>query len=261
LDLNSTYHPTGGVKVLQKAWDLLSDGVKVIFRTAESDLYALNTVDLGPKRPFSVGECALWARLTGPQFSAHVAAVVCLVEAPANHRKASTVAEEVMAIMLGNKTGLSIEKFFESPFAGKHPKLINTSTEAATAEAAVRAAESIAVADLEDAKRLAAEFEALGGGALTKTIAQEAEPGDHLRDCFLACERLRVSEARSINLEGIFTARTDVSAEAAEVAAAEAAVAEAAAAESAAAAEAAAAAGAAAKAAADALGARAALTA
>jgi hypothetical protein len=103
---------------------------------------------------------------------------------------------------------------------------------------------------LEEAKRLAAEFEALGGGALTMALAQEAEPGDDLRECWLARERLRVSEARSINLAEILTARTDVAAEAAEVAAAEAAVA-----------EAAAAAGGAAKAAADALGARAALAA
>jgi hypothetical protein len=70
-----------------------------------------------------------------------------------------------------------------------------------------------------------------------------------------------LSEARSINLPEILTARTDVAAEAAEVAAAEAAFAEDAAAAEAAAAEAAAAAGAAAKAAADALGARAALAA
>jgi hypothetical protein len=34
---------------------------------------------------------------------------------------------------------------------------------------------------LEEAKRLAAEFEALGGGALSMALAQEAEPGDHLR--------------------------------------------------------------------------------
>ena len=37
------------------------------------------------------------------------------------------------------------------------------------------AAETIAVADLEEAKRLAAEFEAMGGGALTMALAQEAE--------------------------------------------------------------------------------------
>jgi hypothetical protein len=105
-----------------------------------------------------------------------------------------------MAIMLGNKTGLSIEKFFESPFAGKHSKLINTSTEAAAAEVAVTAAKAIAVEVLEETKRLAAEFEASGGGALTMVLAQEAKPGDHLRECWLARERLRVSEARLINL-------------------------------------------------------------
>ena len=117
-------HPTGGVQVLQKAWNLLSDDVKASLQPAESNLNALNTVDLGPKRLFSVGDCALWARLTGPQFAAQVAAAVGLVEAPANHWKATTVAKEVMVIMFGNKTGLSIEKFLEAPFAGKHPKLI-----------------------------------------------------------------------------------------------------------------------------------------
>ena len=51
---------------------------------------------------------------------------------------------------------------------------------AAAAEAAATAAEAIAMADLEEAKRLAAEFEALGGGALAVAIAQEAEPGGPL---------------------------------------------------------------------------------
>jgi hypothetical protein len=106
----------------------------------------------------------------------------------------------------------------------------------------VTAAEAIAVADLEEAKRLAAQFEALGGGAFTMALAQEAEPGDPLRNCWLSHERLRVSEARSINRAEILTARTDTAAEVAEVAAAEAAAAEAAAAvEAVAAAEAAAA--------------------
>jgi hypothetical protein len=105
---------------------------------------------------------------------------------------------------------------------------------------------------LEEAKRLAAEFEAIGGGALTMALAQEAEPGDPLRECWLANERLRVSEARSINRAEILAARTGAAAEVAEASAAETAAAEAAAAvEAVAAAEAAAAAGAAAKAAAD----------
>jgi hypothetical protein len=76
-----------------------------------------------------------------------------------------------MSIMLRNKTGLSIEKFLESPFAGKHPKLISKGTKAAAAEAALTAAEAIAVADLEETKRLFAEFEAMGGGALTMALA------------------------------------------------------------------------------------------
>ena len=101
------------------------------------------------------------------------------------------------------------------------------------------ASEAIAVADLEEAKRLDAKFEATGGDALTMAIAQEAEPGDPLRKCYLAHELLRVSEARSINRAEILTARTGAAAEVAEVAAAEATV-EAAAVEAAAAAGAAA---------------------
>ena len=61
--------------MLDKAWNLLSGDMKAIFRIAELNLDALNTVDLGPKRPFNVGGCALWARLPGPQFAAQVAAV------------------------------------------------------------------------------------------------------------------------------------------------------------------------------------------
>jgi hypothetical protein len=34
------------------------------------------------------------------------------------------VVKEVKAIKYDNTTGHSIKKFFESPFAGKHPKLI-----------------------------------------------------------------------------------------------------------------------------------------
>ena len=77
----------------------------------------------------------------------------------------------------------------------------------AAAEAAVTAAEAIAMEDLEEAKRLAAEFEAMDGGALTVALAQEAEPGDHLRECWLAHGQLRVLEACSINRAEFLTAR------------------------------------------------------
>jgi hypothetical protein len=106
--------------VLEEAFHLLSGEVKAIFRIAESNLDMLSTVDLGLKRPFSVFECALWARFAGPRFAAQAAEVVSLVEAPANHRKATTVAKEAMAIKYGNTTGHSIEKFLDAPFAGKH---------------------------------------------------------------------------------------------------------------------------------------------
>jgi hypothetical protein len=122
--------------------------VKAIFRIAKSNLNALNTVDLGPKRPFSVGECALWARLTGPQFAAQVEAVVSVVEAHSNCSKAAAVAKKVMAMKYGNKTGHSFKQFLESPFAGKQPKAISMDAKAAAAEAAVTAAETIAVAGL-----------------------------------------------------------------------------------------------------------------
>jgi hypothetical protein len=122
-----------------------------------------------------------------------VGAVVSPVEAPANHYEATAVAKEVVAIKHGITTGHSTTKFLESPFAGKHNKLIQKGTKAAAAEAAVTAAKAIAVADLEEANRLAAEFEALGGGALTMALVQEAEPGGPLRECWLAHERLRVS--------------------------------------------------------------------
>jgi hypothetical protein len=125
LDLYPTFHPAGGVKVLEEAWNLLSDDVKSSLQRAESNLNALNNFDLGPKRPFSVGECALWARLTGPRFAGQVAAAVSLVEAPSNKCKAAAVAKEAMAIRYSNKTSLSIEKLLEAPFAGKHPKLIS----------------------------------------------------------------------------------------------------------------------------------------
>jgi hypothetical protein len=58
LNLYPTSHPASGVQVLQKAWNLLSDEVKTVLQSAKSNLNALNTVNFGPKRPFSVGECA-----------------------------------------------------------------------------------------------------------------------------------------------------------------------------------------------------------
>jgi hypothetical protein len=60
LYLYPIYNPIEEVQVIEEAWNLLSSDVEAIFRIAESNLYALNTVDSGLKRPFSVGERALW---------------------------------------------------------------------------------------------------------------------------------------------------------------------------------------------------------
>jgi hypothetical protein len=76
-----------------------------------------------------------------------------------------------MAIKCSNQTGLSIEKFLEAPFTSNHPKLIKKGTKAAAAEAAVTAEKAIAVAVLEETRRLAAEFEAMDSGALTMALA------------------------------------------------------------------------------------------
>ena len=50
-DLYPTYHRAGGMEVLEEALNLLSYDVKTILQSAESNLNALNTVVLGPKRP------------------------------------------------------------------------------------------------------------------------------------------------------------------------------------------------------------------
>jgi hypothetical protein len=60
----------------------------------------------------------------------------------------------------------------------------------AAAEAAVTAAEAIAAVDLEETDRLATEYGALGCGAFTMALAEEAEPGGPLRECWFAHERL-----------------------------------------------------------------------
>jgi hypothetical protein len=82
---------------------------------------------------------------------------------------------------------------------GKQPEVICKGTKAAAAEAAEIAIEAIAATELEETNRLAAEFEALGGGVLTMALAKAAAPGDPLRECWLAREQLRMSEGRSID--------------------------------------------------------------
>ena len=200
----------------------------------------LNSINLGPKRSFTVAECVLWAALCGPQFAAQVAAVVSLEEVPKSHGKIFALAKDVAAISYGHSTATSITKYLRSPVLGNRPKLVRKNTKAAAAEAATEAAKAEAAVRMEETKRLAAEYEAMDGGALTETeaLAQAAEPGDPLREQWLAYQLLLESDRRAALLGEMLSARA---AAAAETAAIDAAVAAAAAAEAAAASKAAAA--------------------
>jgi hypothetical protein len=72
---------------------------------------------------------------------------------------------------------------------GKRPKLIRKGTKVAAAEAAAIATEAVAAADLAETERLTAEFEALGGGALTAEEAEASAKGPPETPCASAGSR------------------------------------------------------------------------
>ena len=96
----------------------------------------LNSINLGPKRSFTVAECALWAALCGPQFAAQVAAVVSLEEVLKGRKKIPALAKDVAAIRYGHSTAASITNYLHSPVFGNCPNLVRKNTKAAAAEAA-----------------------------------------------------------------------------------------------------------------------------
>jgi hypothetical protein len=77
---------------------------KDVFLDAKSKLGALNSIDLGPKRPVTVGESAPWSRVCGPRFATRVAMAVSLEAAPASHCEAAALVKVVGAIRYGNIT-------------------------------------------------------------------------------------------------------------------------------------------------------------
>jgi hypothetical protein len=186
----------------------------------------------------------------GPRFCAQVAEVVSLGVVSKDDLKMTAVAKEVGAIRYTHYTATSIANYLLSDVFGKRPKLVRKNTKAAAAEAAEIAAEAEAAACMEETKRLAAECEAMGGGAGTEALAQAAEPGDLLRERWSAQTLLRESDRRAARFEELMSVHEAVAAEMAATNAAVAAAATAAAAEAAAASKAAAAHEAAAKAAA-----------
>ena len=68
---------------------------------------------------------------------------------------------------------------------------------------------------MEETKRQAAEYEAMGGGAGTEALAQAAEPGDPLRERRHAYHLLRVSDRRAACFGETLSAREAATAEAA----------------------------------------------
>ena len=58
----------------------------------------LKSINLGPKRTFTVAESILWTKLCGVQFTAEVAATVSLEEVPKGFKKPAAVAKDAAAI-------------------------------------------------------------------------------------------------------------------------------------------------------------------
>ncbi len=114
-----------------------------------------------------------------------------------DYSKMTAVAKDVAAIRYTHYTVISIANYLRSPVFGKRPKLVRKNTKAAVAEAAEIAVEAEAAARMEETKRLAAEYEAMGGGAGTEALAQAAELGDLLRERWSAHTLLRYSSTHA----------------------------------------------------------------
>jgi hypothetical protein len=134
--------------------------VKRVSVDAETKLGALDSIDFGAKRSVTTGEVVLWANFSGALFAAHACASASLEEVPAARFDSKTAAllKEVKAIRHAQSTRISITKFLESLFFAKRPKLTRMGAKAAVAEAAAASAATMAAADLEKTKRLAAGF-------------------------------------------------------------------------------------------------------
>ena len=82
-------------------------GAWIVFGAARANHGGCTAASVATRRPRATSR--------EPAVGAQVAALVSLVEAPANHRKGTTVAKEVMAIKYGNTTGHSIKSSSSRP--------------------------------------------------------------------------------------------------------------------------------------------------
>ena len=136
----------GDLKILQKAWGLVQEGVRALLVDAESKLMELNSVNLGPKRSFTVAESVLWIELCGLRFAAQVAAMVSPEEVPKGLSIHAAAAKDAASIRYGHSTATSITHYLRSPVFGNRPNLVHKNTKAAAAEAAAEAAKTEAMA-------------------------------------------------------------------------------------------------------------------
>ena len=89
----------------------MPDDVCVLLVEAESKLTELKSINLGPKRTFTVAESVLWTRLCGVQFATEVAAPSSLEEVPRGFKKLAAVAKNAAAIRYGDSTATSITNY------------------------------------------------------------------------------------------------------------------------------------------------------
>jgi hypothetical protein len=88
--------------VLKESCSLFPDKFQGVFLEAEWKLSALNSIDLGDKRSFIVGESLLWTGLCEVRFSAQVAAAVSVKAAPKGFSTLAAVTKDAAAIRYAN---------------------------------------------------------------------------------------------------------------------------------------------------------------
>ena len=172
--------------------------MRCVFLDAESKSGALNSINLGLARKFTVAEAVLWASFGGVMFAAQVATVAC-PEAPSKQflKKVSLVFKESKAIRFGHSTPLSITNFLASDVFSPRPRLLKKGTAAAVAEAAAAAATEHAAATLADLQKKASLYDAaLRDDAGARDRARRAQSDDPLRQGMIARARLDESERR-----------------------------------------------------------------
>ena len=92
----------------------------------------LNSINLGPKRSFTVADSVLWIELCGLRFAARVAAMASLEEATKGWSKLAAAAKDAAAIHYPNNTATSISYYLHTPMFGNRPKVVRKKAVAQT---------------------------------------------------------------------------------------------------------------------------------